>query len=79
MPDRNSLKANTVKNTYIKPRTTVTYHANKRYMLAASNNQDASLPIKDEYTDSPQLSKPWQDKIWQPWEDDEDIESQQTD
>lgn len=63
----------------MKPRTTVTYHANKNYMLAASNNPNASLPIKDEYTDSPQLSKPWQDKIWQAWGNEEDIENQPTD
>lgn len=68
-----------MKHTYMKPIIAVNIQASMNYMLAASNNSDASLPKKDEYTDSPQLSKPWQDEIWQHWENKEDIENQPTD
>lgn len=50
-----------VKKRYIKPQILIMPLARETCLLAGSTTQDKeTFDKKDEYTDSPQLSKPWQ-------------------
>lgn len=49
-----------VKKYYIKPQILIIPLARETHLLTGSNAQDKdAFEKKDEYTDSPQLSKPW--------------------
>ncbi len=63
----------------MKPQATTHSLLDEGFLLAASTSTDASLPKKDEYTDSPQLAKPWTHTTWQlQWGSMEDMEDTET-
>lgn len=62
----------------MKPQATTHSLADERVLLAASTSTDAGLPKKDEYTDSPQLTKPWTHTTWQQWGSMEDTETSES-
>lgn len=55
-----------MKRNYSKPIVAILHVKNVPWLLSGSGNQNESpLPKQDEYTDSPQLSKPWDKALWQ--------------